>query len=176
MLAIRYLSGFTAAGAAVAALALAGCGSGDGGGDDGVGGTGKESGSAPSRGTATLAVSTAEKVDGTVVTDADGYVLYRFDEDSAKPTKVTCHGTCATLWPAAAPKGDITVKGVDRTLVSTVRRTDGTTQLTLAGWPLYRYAQDDEPREAYGQGVDGTWFAITPDGGKASGESGGSGY
>ncbi|MFI6877569.1 hypothetical protein ACIBL6_29415 [Streptomyces sp. NPDC050400] len=159
MLAIRYLSGFTAAGLAVVALTLAGCG-------DNGGGSGKKAGGGASGG-ATLVAAAAEKVSGTVVTDRDGYVLYRFDADAAKPTKVTCYGACAKLWPPAKASGDITVKGVDRNLVSTVKRTDGSTQLTLAGWPLYRYAKDDEPREAYGQGVDGTWFAATPSGGKA---------
>ncbi|RFC74816.1 hypothetical protein [Streptomyces sp. AcE210] len=43
---------------------------------------------------------------------------------------------------------------------------------SLAGRPLYRYARDDEPKEAYGQGVDGTWFAATPAGAKARGGSG----
>ncbi|MFI7343831.1 hypothetical protein ACIBUY_38535 [Streptomyces sp. NPDC050085] len=170
MLAIRYLTGFTTAGLAVVALTLAGC-------SDNSSGGGKESTPDRASGGATLVAAKAEKVTGTVVTDREGYVLYRFDADSAKPTKVTCYGGCAKLWPAAtAPSGGITVNGVDRKLVSTVQRTDGTKQLTLDGWPLYRYAKDDQPREAYGQGVGGTWFAVTPAGGKASGGAGGSGY
>ncbi|MBO1334928.1 hypothetical protein [Streptomyces sp. VRA16 Mangrove soil] len=187
MLSIRYLTGFTVTGAAVAALTLAGCSSG-GGSSSGAGSpssspSGGSSTSSPSGtggGGTTLTASKAEKVSGTVVTDQQGYVLYRFDADSAKPTKVTCYGTCAKLWPAATANGSITVKGIDRNLVSTVKRSDGTTQLTLNGWPLYRYSKDDAPREAYGQGVDGTWFAATPTGAKAAGEgsgsTGGSGY
>ncbi|MFE6808018.1 hypothetical protein ACFVEN_41215 [Streptomyces sp. NPDC057681] len=69
---------------------------------------------------------------------------------------------------------NVTVKGIDKKLVSTVKRADGTTQITLPGRPLYRYARDDGPKEAYGQGVDGTWFAATPTGAKAQGDSGSS--
>jgi predicted lipoprotein with Yx(FWY)xxD motif len=102
------------------------------------------------------------------VTDSKGYVLYRFDADSAHPTRVSCYGTCAVVWPAATAKGSVTVKGIDKSLVSTVKRSGGTSQLTLAGWPLYRYAKDDQPKEAYGQGVGGTWWAVTPTGAKAT--------
>ncbi|MFB6674073.1 hypothetical protein ACFCWG_17040 [Streptomyces sp. NPDC056390] len=69
---------------------------------------------------------------------------------------------------------NVTVKGVAKRLVSTVKRANGTTRITLAGRPLYRYARDDGPKEAYGQGVDGTWFAATPTGAKAQGGSGSS--
>ncbi|XUL88703.1 hypothetical protein ACQ86D_20330 [Streptomyces galilaeus] len=173
MHATQHLTGYAATGAAILALALAGCGSSSGSGG---------SAGAPAAVTTGTTLMTA-KVDkvGTVVTDGKGYVLYRFDADSIHPTKVSCYGTCAVVWPAATVKGSVTVKGIDKKLVSTVKRSDGTSQLTLAGWPLYRYAKDDGPKEAYGQGVDGTWWAVTPTGAKAaattsSGSTGGSGY
>ncbi|MGW8686532.1 hypothetical protein ACWGNN_36935 [Streptomyces sp. NPDC055817] len=87
--------------------------------------------------------------------------------------KVTCFDNCAKLWPAATTTDarNVTVKGVDKKLVPTVKRPDGTTRITLAGWPLHRYAKDDEPKEAYGRGVDGTWFAATPTGAGAQGSA-----
>ncbi|MFG2660236.1 hypothetical protein [Streptomyces sp. NPDC048425] len=161
------IAGYVAVGAAVFALALGGCGGGSKSSDT-------KSGSATTS-SATLTAAEVDKV-GTVVTDSKGYVLYRFDEDSAKPTKVTCYDTCAKLWPAATATDarNVTVKGVDKKLVSTVKRSDGITQITLAGRPLYRYAGDDAPKQAHGQGVDGTWFAATPTGAKAQGGSGSS--
>lgn len=33
-----------------------------------------------------------------MVVDGKGFVLYRFDNDTAKPSKSNCYGTCATLW------------------------------------------------------------------------------
>ncbi|MFD8776986.1 hypothetical protein [Streptomyces sp. NPDC057889] len=87
--------------------------------------------------------------------------------------KVTCFDNCAKLWPAATTTDarNVTVKGVDKKLVPTVKRPDGTTRITLAGRPLHRYAKDDEPKEAYGRGVDGTWFAATPTGARAQGSA-----
>jgi hypothetical protein len=40
-------------------------------------------------------------------------------------------------------------------------------KLTLAGWPLYRYALDRKPGDWKGIGVGGVWWAITPTGQKA---------
>lgn len=173
MVAIRHVGGYAAAGVAVLALTLAGCGGG-GGGSSGSGSgnsTPQSSGSTQrgAKGSATSTLSTAKIAKlGTVVTDGKGFVLYRFDTDSANPTRVSCYDTCAALWPAATTtaQGSVTTKGIDKSLVSTVKRNDGTTQITLAGWPLYRYAKDDEPKEPYGQGVDGTWWAVTPSGAK----------
>ncbi|MFE1286601.1 hypothetical protein [Streptomyces sp. NPDC058751] len=188
MVAIRHVTGYAATGAAVLALALAGCGGGGGSSGGGDNGSGTERSGSPARsgttGSATSTLTTAEIAKlGTVVTDGKGYVLYRFDTDSANPTRVSCYDTCATLWPAATTtdRGSVTTKGIDKSLVSTVKRNDGTTQITLAGWPLYRYAKDDEPKEPYGQGVDGTWWAVTPGGAKittpvATSQGGGGGY
>jgi predicted lipoprotein with Yx(FWY)xxD motif len=175
----RYAVG-AAAGAFVLALAVSGCGS--SGTSSIPSPSGSNSSSSATQPVAdTLSTAKADKV-GTVVVDNKGFVLYRFDKDTAKPTsKSNCYGACASQWPAATATRDITVKGIDKSLVGTVTRADGSKQLTLAGWPLYRYAKDDQPHEAYGQGVGGIWFAATPTGAKAvsstgGGSGGGSGY
>ncbi|TGB14372.1 hypothetical protein [Streptomyces sp. MZ04] len=155
----RRVGGYAAAAAAVLALTASGCG-------DSGGGSGDKSSGGDTKSSATLTATKVDKV-GTVVTNSKGYVLYRFDEDTAKPSKSNCNDNCAKVWPATPAPGKVTVKGIDKALVGTVTRDDGTKQLTLDGWPLYTYAKDDEPREAYGQGVDGTWYAITPTGAKA---------
>ena len=117
--------------------------------------------------TATLtATDTAEL--GTILTDADGMTLYRFDKDTAKPPKSNCEGDCATAWPPATTSSDeITLNGVDKAVVGTVTRADGSRQLTIAGWPLYRYVKDTKPGDTNGQGAGGSWFAATPQGKKA---------
>ena len=102
---------------------------------------------------------------GKVVEDQDGFVLYRFDDD--EESKSRCDGDCAKVWPPALTgDGKPTLKGVDRKLVGTVTRTDGTEQLTLKGWPLYRYAGDRKPGQWLGQNVGEKWFVINPDGSK----------
>jgi predicted lipoprotein with Yx(FWY)xxD motif len=104
---------------------------------------------------------------GKVVT-AHGLTLYRFDKDTAKPSVSNCDGQCAVQWPPViADSSTSVVQGIDNGLVSMVTRKDGTMQVTLNGWPLYRFAKDTAPGQANGQGVGGTWFAATPEGKKA---------
>ncbi|WP_280722844.1 hypothetical protein [Kitasatospora sp. MAA4] len=123
--------------------------------------------SSPSHTLADLQVTTNAKL-GQIVTDGAGHTLYRFDKDSANPSMSNCTGSCATLWPPAmAPSGAVTANGVNASLVGTLTRADGTKQLTLNGWPLYRYSPDTAPGDTNGQGVMGLWFASTPTGGKA---------
>jgi predicted lipoprotein with Yx(FWY)xxD motif len=105
---------------------------------------------------------------GPVLTDANGMTLYRFDKDTAKPPESVCDGECATMWPPLVAAGPVDVRGVDSRLVGTVTRADGTQQVTVGGWPVYRYAKDTVRGEAKGQGVGGTWAAITPTGAKAA--------
>jgi predicted lipoprotein with Yx(FWY)xxD motif len=104
---------------------------------------------------------------GQVITDKDGFTLYRFDKDTAKPPKSNCDGDCAKTWPPALSQGDVEVQGVDKSLVGKVTRSDGTQQITVAGWPVYRYAKDAKAGDALGQGVGGAWYAVNAKGGKA---------
>ncbi|MFB4318217.1 SCO0930 family lipoprotein [Actinomadura sp. 21ATH] len=116
---------------------------------------------------ASLEVAEVDRL-GRVVTDREGRTLYRFDKDTARPPASTCEDACADAWPPVMTgQGEVEVKGVDQNLVGKVRRPDGAWQVTLGGWPLYRYAKDREPGDAKGQGVGGTWYASAPDGKKA---------
>jgi predicted lipoprotein with Yx(FWY)xxD motif len=103
---------------------------------------------------------------GNVVTDEDGWLLYRFDKDSNDPPASNCEGDCAKIWPPALTDGDPILSGVKEDVVGTVNRPDGTRQLTIDGWPVYYYAGDEKPGDWKGQGVGGTWYAIQPDGTK----------
>ncbi|WP_412079193.1 SCO0930 family lipoprotein [Streptomyces xanthophaeus] len=101
---------------------------------------------------------------GTTVTDSAGFTLYRFDKDTPKPPKSACEGDCATAWPPVAADEATAGEGIDGGLLGSVARADGTRQLTLAGWPVYRYAKDTKPGDTLGEGVGGTWHALGPDG------------
>jgi predicted lipoprotein with Yx(FWY)xxD motif len=114
-----------------------------------------------------LKVTTDAKL-GQIVTDSNGFTLYRFDNDTANPPASHCTDSCASLWPAAvAPAGTPTGNGVHGT-IGTLTRADGTKQLTLNGWPLYRYSPDSKPGDTHGQGVGGIWWAVTPSGDRAA--------
>ncbi|MEV4741952.1 hypothetical protein [Streptomyces sp. NPDC049555] len=112
-----------------------------------------------------------------VVVNGAGFTLYRFDKDTANPSKSTCDGDCASTWPpvVVAPGGRIFLDGVDKSKVGTVKRDDGSLQVTVGGWPVYRFSKDTKPGETKGQGVGGTWFGGTPDGKKAGAGAGNTG-
>ena len=127
---------------------------------------------------ASAAASTASGVDtalrtitnstlGAIVVDGSGRTLYRFDKDSASPPASNCAGACAQLWPPVLVGTQISLSGVNRNLLGTIKRPDGTVQLTLHGWPLYRYAGDSAPGQINGEGIGGIWFAVKPTGAKA---------
>jgi predicted lipoprotein with Yx(FWY)xxD motif len=115
---------------------------------------------------------------GQVVTDAAGMTLYRFDGDTANPPASNCNDQCARTWPPElATSSTATLDGIDQSVVGVILRKDGTKQLTINGWAVYRYAKDTAPGDARGQGLQQKWFAVTPQGKKAAGAptAGGSG-
>jgi predicted lipoprotein with Yx(FWY)xxD motif len=103
-----------------------------------------------------------------IVHDGAGFTLYRFDKDTANPSKSNCDGACATTWPPVVvrPGSKIFVDGVPVSQVGIVRRTDGNLQVTIGGWPVYRFSKDTAPGQTNGEGVGGTWFAVSPAGQK----------
>jgi predicted lipoprotein with Yx(FWY)xxD motif len=104
---------------------------------------------------------------GSVLIDGEGFTLYRFEKDSAAPPKATCVGECGRVWPPVLVNEKITFRNLDAGLIGAVTRQDGTQQLTVAGHPAYRYVEDAVPGQTNGQAVDGAWFVLGPDGGRA---------
>ncbi len=110
----------------------------------------------------TVAIATTDL--GDVLVGAGGMTLYMYDPD--KQGDSTCYNRCATSWPPLLVDGDpVAGAGVDATLLGTTERTDGTTQVTYDGWPLYYWAQDAAAGDVTGQAVNGVWWVL-----KASGE------
>ncbi|MEV6881891.1 SCO0930 family lipoprotein [Streptomyces sp. NPDC051135] len=107
---------------------------------------------------------------GDLVTDGAGRTLYRFDADTAEPPKTTCENDCATAWPPVAADDALAGEGIDADLLGEVARPDGTKQLTIGGWPAYRYAKDTAAGDVKGQGVGKKWYALAADGKKATAE------
>jgi predicted lipoprotein with Yx(FWY)xxD motif len=121
-------------------------------------------GGAPTDSSVTLIAKTIPKM-GDVITDARGFVLYRFDKDSANPPKSNCdNAKCDATWPAVIAQGTPVLQGIDPSIVGTVVRSDGKQQVTINGWPVYRYSKDPAPGKWKGQGVGNTWWVIAPDG------------
>jgi predicted lipoprotein with Yx(FWY)xxD motif len=110
-----------------------------------------------------LRATTSEQI-GTFLTDGDGMTLYMFTKDSNR--KPTCLGDCATTWRPLliASPGKIYPNNVDPQAIGYVERPEGTCQVTINGQPVYYFSGDKAPADINGQGVKGTWFAVTPTG------------
>jgi predicted lipoprotein with Yx(FWY)xxD motif len=121
-------------------------------------------------------LATADSSLGTIVVDGDGMTVYQFDSDTQGGDASSCSGACASNWPAV-PGGDAPeLEGITGE-VGTITGVDGEPQLTLDGWPLYYYAGDSQPGDVNGQGVNGTWWVLTPAGERVTDDSAdGSGY
>ncbi|MEU8804469.1 SCO0930 family lipoprotein [Spirillospora sp. NPDC048819] len=168
---------FPAAAALTASgLVITACGQENAGNKENTAGTQKQAQAAPSAPPTptpaaeptTLEVARIARL-GKIVTDGDGRTLYRFDNDTASPSASTCAEACAKAWPPVwAGQTQTEVEGVQQSLVGKVKRPDGRWQVTLAGWPLYRYVKDQSPGDVNGQGVGGTWYAASPTGKKAT--------
>ena len=97
---------------------------------------------------------------GAVLVSSNGHTLYHLTTDTAGNS--TCTGSCAQLWPpmtVASGTMPTAVSGLSGTL-GTINRSDGTTQVTYNGEPLYWYSPDTTASDALGQGVGGVWFAV----------------
>ena len=95
-----------------------------------------------------------------VLTNAQGFTLYWFAPDT--PTRSTCYGTCAGYWPpvTGTPSAGPGVTGT----LATISRSDGTTQVTYDGHPLYTYVGDTAPGQAFGNNLNlngGLWHEVT---------------
>ena len=101
---------------------------------------------------------------GKVLVDGKGMTLYLFEKDKKGSGKSTCGSACAQAWPPLVTNGKPTaMAGVKSSLLGTIKRADGSTQVTYAGHPLYTFVEDQKPGEANGTGVTAfgaAWFPM----------------
>jgi predicted lipoprotein with Yx(FWY)xxD motif len=99
----------------------------------------------------------------TVLTNAKGFTLYWFAPDTS--TKSVCNGSCAAYWPPVP--GHVTLASGVAGTVGTITRSDGSSQATYNGHPLYTYVSDTSPGQANGNNLNlngGLWHEITVSG------------
>lgn len=146
--------------AVLSIVTLAGC-SGTSSTTGGYGAPATSSAPAPASGN-DLATGTSSL--GTIVVDGHGMTVYFYTKDVKGSGSSNCTGGCLALWPAVkAASSTPKVDGVTGT-VGTIKRDDGTLQLTIDGMPVYTYTQDSAAGDVNGEGVQGIWYAVSPDG------------
>ena len=100
---------------------------------------------------------------GSFLVASNGMTLYLYTTDT--PNTSNCYGPCAVAWPPLLTNGaPIAGTGVTASLLGTTTRTDGTSQVTYNGWPLYYFQTDKVPGDTTGENVQNVWFVITPAG------------
>jgi predicted lipoprotein with Yx(FWY)xxD motif len=102
---------------------------------------------------------------GSVLYDASGQAIYLFDAETSSVPK--CYDECAQAWPPVLTTGAPRAMGeVQSDLLGTTRRSDGSTQVTYDGRPLYFYAHEGKYQVLCHNidGYGGTWLAVQPNG------------
>ena len=144
------------------ALAVAGCGSASG-----------SSGPPTTANGQPATVGIANGGLGKILVNSKSRTLYLFRKDVG--TKSECTGACAQNWPPLLTKGAPKAgTGAKAGLLGTTRRSDGTTQVTYNGHPLYTFVADKgKPGSTKGQGIDAfgaRWYVVA---GKGTAKTGG---
>jgi predicted lipoprotein with Yx(FWY)xxD motif len=98
---------------------------------------------------------------GTILVDGSGRTVYEFANDTNGAS--ACSGGCAANWPPVPAPATLptSLPGVTGQL-GAITRQDGTSQLTVAGHPLYTFAGDTAPGQTNGQGktLDGGLWSV----------------
>ncbi len=156
-------------GGAPLALVLAACSNGSGGSGRG----GNAGGGQVSHGAAAT-IEVSKGILGQMLVDAQGHTLYVFETDTNGTS--SCYGQCASMWPALMTDGSPTAgTGVMGGTLGTAARTDGSTQVTIDGHPLYTFSGDSAAGDTKGEGIGGVWFVASPTGTPLKAGSGTSG-
>jgi predicted lipoprotein with Yx(FWY)xxD motif len=123
-------------------------------------------GSADAVGTAAPTITIRSSTYGKILFDGKGRALYAFTRDK-RGGKSTCYGACAKAWPPYVVRGRLAAGiGTKRSLLGTVKRRNGTRQVTYRGRALYYYVNDGRG-EVKCQNVNefgGLWLVVRASG------------
>ena len=98
---------------------------------------------------------------GTILVNSQGMTLYHLSGEVNG--KFICTSTaCLGVWHPLIASSSGTPSGTVGSL-GTVKRPEGTIQVTYKGTPLYTFTGDKQAGEAQGQGIKdvGVWSAVT---------------
>jgi len=162
----------------VAGLFAAACGGSSSGGNAAVGTSPTATSTqaaANSGGGGAVTITTHKGPAGTYLTTSAGMSIYVFAKDTNN--KSNCDASCVVYWPPLAGSSAQTSGAANSAMTATTTRSDGTTQITYGGHPLYTYVGDKKAGDTTGQGQDlngGKWYLIGTDGKPLTGSTSGS--
>lgn len=94
---------------------------------------------------------------GTFLTGRDGLTTYFFAADTVLGVSA-CEGDCLAAWPPVPPGNTVTAGEGVPGVVGLTAGSDGSTQVTYDGRPLYYWQGDTEAGQTNGQGVNDIWW------------------
>jgi len=113
-------------------------------------------------------ITTGRSEYGTILLNEKKQAIYIWELDDTSTPE--CYGDCAVAWPPVLTEGDPRAIGeVNGALLGTIKRTDGSIQVTYNGHPLYYYAHEG-PGEVKCHNISthgGLWWAVQPNGNRA---------
>jgi predicted lipoprotein with Yx(FWY)xxD motif len=119
-------------------------------------------------GTASVSLHAISGIPDRALAGSGGRTLYLFEADRNGTS--ACTAACAAAWPPDTVTGTPQAgSGVNQALLGTVRRPDGTTQVTYNGHPLYYFTGDTGAGTAHGQGskaFGAGWYVVSASGAK----------
>lgn len=131
------------------------------------GATGSSAAASGSAGT-TVTVKHAAKLGTILAAGPEHMTVYLFEADKGPASK--CSGACAGAWPPVTTSGaPVASGGAVAADLGTIKRSDGTTQITYKDHPLYYFVKDKDAGDSYGQGVNGfgsSWYVLSARGAK----------
>ena len=92
----------------------------------------------------------------------NGLTLYTYSKDTAGVSN--CSGQCAVNWPpyTITEGTSLNLPATITGKTATIKRADGTLQVTYKGMPLYFYKDDRNVGDTNGQAVGGVWYVVKP--------------
>jgi predicted lipoprotein with Yx(FWY)xxD motif len=103
---------------------------------------------------------------GLILVNSKRHTLYMFAKD--KNGKSSCNGSCAKFWPPSLQVGKPTAgSGLKASLLGTIRRSNGSRQLTYNKHPLYTFTLDKKAGQTNGEAnlaFGARWYAVSAKG------------
>jgi predicted lipoprotein with Yx(FWY)xxD motif len=119
-------------------------------------------------GTTTVSLAAISGIPGKALVGSNGHTVYLFEAD--KNGTSACSGACAAAWPPVTVSGTPKAgSGISQAQLVTIKRSDGTMQLTYHGHPLYYFTADTAAGTARGQGLNAfgaKWYVVNASGSK----------
>jgi predicted lipoprotein with Yx(FWY)xxD motif len=108
----------------------------------------------------------------TILVDGRGHTLYMWTPDTGGHATCLNDSTyhCSKHWIPVYGTSATVAGAAKQSLIGTVQRGDGTTQITYKQWPLYTWIGgygtkgDKKPGDVFGQGFVAVWFVLSPKG------------